>query len=113
FNQEERAPSVGLVLTEADRGRRAALETKWFKPLARTDRTSLDGKDLNKLSEGRRAEVFGEDYEQGEGINPSIRLPGEMLRMIDEVTRIDRLAGPTPPAALRRPKPPRPAASVS
>jgi len=95
FNQQELDASLGVVLTEADRRRRAALEKKWFKPLARTSRTSLDTTDLEKLSEGRRAEVFGDDYDQGEGINKSIRLPGEMLRMIDEITRIDRLGGPT------------------
>ncbi|GII63046.1 type I polyketide synthase [Sphaerisporangium krabiense] len=93
FTQAELDNSLGVVLSESDKARRAALERTWFKPLARTERTALSGADLALLAEGRRAEVFGPQYDQGDA-NPSVRLPGEMLRMIDEIPSIDRLGGP-------------------
>ncbi|XVV01161.1 beta-ketoacyl synthase N-terminal-like domain-containing protein [Actinosynnema sp. CA-248983] len=95
FSPAELDDSLGVVTTEADRKRRAALTKTWFTPLERTDRTSLTRHDLELLAEGRPGEVFGPRYDQtADGLNRSLRLPGEMLRMIDEVPGIDRLGGP-------------------
>ncbi|WBB78426.1 beta-ketoacyl synthase N-terminal-like domain-containing protein [Micromonospora sp. WMMD882] len=93
FNRNELDNSLGVILSDADRRRRAELKRTWFKPLARTDRAALDAADLELLSEGRRAEVFGPAWEQGDA-NRSLRLPAGMLRMIDEIPQIDRLGGP-------------------
>ncbi|MCY0954259.1 beta-ketoacyl synthase N-terminal-like domain-containing protein [Streptomyces sp. H27-S2] len=65
-----------------------------FKPLARTDRTSLTAGDLARLGEGRIAEVFGPGHRQPDGCNTSLRLPTEQLRMADEITLLDRKGGP-------------------
>ncbi|AHH98383.1 beta-ketoacyl synthase N-terminal-like domain-containing protein [Kutzneria albida] len=95
FTTAELENSVGVVPSAADRGRRAAMTRAWFTPLARTGRTELSAEDLALLAEGRLGEVFGPRWDQREdGCNSSIRLPGQMLRMIDEVTSIDRLGGP-------------------
>lgn len=95
FSASELAGSVGVVTTKADRERLAALQPSSFAPLARTDRTSLAERDLQLLADSRPAEVFGDEWDQSaDGCNPSVRLPGPMLRMIDEVTRIDRTGGP-------------------
>ncbi|MEJ2888519.1 beta-ketoacyl synthase N-terminal-like domain-containing protein [Actinomycetospora aeridis] len=95
FNAAELDASLGVVETVVDRRRRAAMTPAWFKPLARTDRTALGAEDLRLLSRGRLAEVFGPAWDQhADGCNPSIRLPDERLRMIDEITAIDRLGGP-------------------
>ncbi|MGC4893660.1 beta-ketoacyl synthase N-terminal-like domain-containing protein [Micromonospora sp. DT31] len=93
FNKSELDSSLGVVLSDADRKRRAGFERTWFKPLARTERTSLSTADLELLTEGRRAEVFGPAWDQGDA-NRSLRLPTEMLRMIDEIPQVDRLGGP-------------------
>lgn len=93
FNKNELDNSLGVVLTDADRRRRAEFKRTWFKPLARTERNSLGTADLELLAEGRRAEVFGPAWDQGDA-NRSLRLPTAMLRMIDEIPQIDRLGGP-------------------
>ncbi|MGY1452812.1 beta-ketoacyl synthase N-terminal-like domain-containing protein [Streptomyces sp. SS8] len=101
FTPAELADSLGVVDSAADRRRRAAMEPAWFKPLARTDRTSLTGKDLELLAAGRPGEVFGPRWDQSaDGCNRSLRLPGEMLRMIDEIPVLDRLGGPRRLGAL-------------
>ncbi|MGJ7908313.1 beta-ketoacyl synthase N-terminal-like domain-containing protein [Actinopolyspora sp. H202] len=95
FTKTELDNSIGVVTGESDRRRRAEFTESWFKPLARTPRTELSDADLRLLTEGRRGEVFGPEWDQhADGCNPSLRLPDEMLRMIDEIPLIDRLGGP-------------------
>ncbi|HET6503914.1 MAG TPA: hypothetical protein VFG87_24460 [Amycolatopsis sp.] len=96
FSRAELDSSSGIVDTEFDRRRRAALPRRpWFKPLARTDRTSLSWHDLELLSRGRAAEVFGPQWNQSaDGANPSIRLPAREIMFFDEVTAIDPRGGP-------------------
>lgn len=95
FTDTELGTSLGVVESGADRARRAAMTPTWFKPLARTARTGLNGQDLQLLAEGRPGEVFGAEWDQSaDGSNPSVRLPDSMLRMVDEIPSIDRLGGP-------------------
>ncbi|HST84822.1 MAG TPA: beta-ketoacyl synthase N-terminal-like domain-containing protein [Kineosporiaceae bacterium] len=91
FTQEELEASGGIVVPKlARRGKN--VEKRFFKPLLRTDRISLEPADLADLGAGRIAKVFGPAYDQG-GLNPSLRLPDERLRMIDEIASIDRRGG--------------------
>ncbi|WP_433665947.1 beta-ketoacyl synthase N-terminal-like domain-containing protein [Nocardia sp. CA-136227] len=95
FSPAELENSLGVVTSAADRRRREAMSHTWFKPLARTARTSLSSSDLELLAQGRPGEVFGPAWDQtADGSNRSLRLPDSMLRMIDEITMIDRLGGP-------------------
>lgn len=90
FTDEELEASSGVL-----RPRRLddAAHQQRFDPLARTTRTSLAEEDLRLLSAGRVAEVFGPEHEQGEGVNPSIRLaPGELL-MVDAVDELTTTGG--------------------
>ncbi|MBF6059267.1 hypothetical protein IU500_03935 [Nocardia terpenica] len=65
-----------------------------FKPLERTDRVSLLTEDVDLLTKGELAEVFGPNWDQrADGCNPSIRLAPGGTRMLDDVTTIDRLGG--------------------
>jgi 3-hydroxymyristoyl/3-hydroxydecanoyl-(acyl carrier protein) dehydratase len=101
FSAPELENSLGVVTSKADRKRRAAWTPSWFKPLVRSERTGLTSDDLALLAAGRRGEVFGPAYDQtADGANRSIRLPDDMLRMIDEIPRIDRLGGPRGIGAL-------------
>ncbi|HEX6075430.1 MAG TPA: hypothetical protein VFZ32_09225, partial [Micromonosporaceae bacterium] len=101
FSAPELETSLGVVTSEADRRRRAAWPPTWFKPLVRSPRTELTAADLALLAAGRPAEVFGPAYDQrADGVNRSIRLPDDMLRMIDEISRIDRRGGPRGLGAL-------------
>ncbi|MEV0981366.1 beta-ketoacyl synthase N-terminal-like domain-containing protein [Streptomyces sp. NPDC049915] len=93
FSKEELATPLGVVITDRERAERAALTQGYFKPLARTDKTLLTTADLELLAQGRHGEVFGPEHAQDEGLNPALRLPDAMLRMVDEVT-VDRLGGP-------------------
>lgn len=93
FSKQELATPLGVVLTDKDRARRAALPKGTFKPLAYARKNRLDAHDLELLAQGRPGEVFGPDHAQDPGINPALRLPDERLRMVDEVT-IDRKGGP-------------------
>ena len=67
-------------------------EAASFRPLARTDKRSLDGEDIALLAAGRIADVFGAGYRQ-EGCNPSLRLPGGRQRIIDRIDDIDARGG--------------------
>ncbi|MEZ3179474.1 hypothetical protein KYY02_12485 [Streptomyces pimonensis] len=93
FSQAELDAPLGVVITEKDRQRRAALTRTWFKPLAYTDRNHLTAADLELLAEGRPGEVFGPHHAQDPGLNPALRLPNARLRMVDEIV-IDRTGGP-------------------
>ncbi|MFI6011209.1 beta-ketoacyl synthase N-terminal-like domain-containing protein [Streptomyces sp. NPDC051243] len=93
FSEAELATPLGVVITERDRQRRAALTKTWFKPLAYTDRNHLTAADLELLAEGRPGDVFGPHHAQDPGLNPALRLPDARLRMVDEI-RIDRTGGP-------------------
>ncbi len=94
FTDEELESSLGVIEGKAalkalqDEPRPAA-----FKPLARSERTSLGASDLALLAEGRIADVFGPAHRQPEGSNPSLRLPAGDLRMVDEITLLDRTGG--------------------
>ncbi|MFD9004707.1 beta-ketoacyl synthase N-terminal-like domain-containing protein [Streptomyces sp. NPDC059582] len=94
FTDEELESSPGLVqgrvvpAPAADPARAGG-----FKPLARTERTTLTSADLDALAEGRVADVFGPGHRQPPGCNTSLRLPDRMLRMADEVTLLDRTGG--------------------
>ncbi|MFC4030063.1 beta-ketoacyl synthase N-terminal-like domain-containing protein [Streptomyces polygonati] len=93
FSAEELATPLGVVESDRDKARRAALTRTWFKPLARTDRDHLTAEHLELLAQGRTGEVFGPEHAQDPGLNPALRLPDARLRMIDEVT-VDRTGGP-------------------
>lgn len=93
FTEAELQAPIGVVTSDAQRGRRAEVVPSSFKPLAYTAKQSLGPADLELLAAGRVAEVFGAQYEQ-DGCNPSLRLSGARLRMIDEVTAIERCGGP-------------------
>lgn len=89
FTQEELDHGRGAV--EAPGGE--PLAQKFFKPLARTAINRVGPEQLAALAAGARAAVFGEGHAQPAGTNPSLRLPVDRLRLIDEITRIDRTGG--------------------
>ncbi|WP_416984794.1 beta-ketoacyl synthase N-terminal-like domain-containing protein [Streptomyces sp. T028] len=93
FSKQELDTPLGVVISDKDRARRAALPKGTFKPLAYARKHQLNASDLELLAQGKPGEVFGPDHAQDPGINPALRLPDERLRMVDEVT-IDRKGGP-------------------
>ncbi|MFF8101246.1 beta-ketoacyl synthase N-terminal-like domain-containing protein [Streptomyces sp. NPDC016640] len=93
FSKQELDTPLGVVLTDRDRARRAALPKGTFKPLAHARKHELGPADLELLAQGRPGDVFGPDHAQDPGINPALRLPDARLRMVDEVV-IDRKGGP-------------------
>ncbi|NEB03417.1 beta-ketoacyl synthase N-terminal-like domain-containing protein [Streptomyces sp. SID13726] len=93
FSKAELDTPLGVVITDKDRARRAALPRGTFKPLAYAQKDRLDATDLELLAQGRPGEVFGPDHAQDPGLNPALRLPDSRLRMVDEVT-VDRKGGP-------------------
>ncbi|WP_329213752.1 hypothetical protein OG352_02300 [Streptomyces sp. NBC_01485] len=100
FSKQELDTPLGIVITDKERARRAALPKGVFKPLAYARKHQLDAADLELLAQGRPGEVFGPDHAQDPGINPALRLPDTRLRMLDEVT-IDRKGGPCELGLLR------------
>lgn len=94
FTDEELENSLGVIEGKAAAGAAAGTtRPRPFRPLARTERASLGSDDLALLAEGRIADVFGPEHRQPEGSNPSLRLPDAKLRMVDEVTLLDRTGG--------------------
>ncbi|MGW7284300.1 beta-ketoacyl synthase N-terminal-like domain-containing protein [Streptomyces sp. NPDC054847] len=96
FTDEELDSSLGIIQGKAvpPKGDGTFSGASSFKPLARTERTSLTSADLALLADGRIADVFGPGHRQPAGCNTSLRLPTERLRMADEVTLLDRSGGP-------------------
>ncbi len=93
FLDAELDGSTGLSAQAVRRALSPPGERGWFKPIARTDRCSLSRRELERLSTpGGAAEVLGAEWDQG-GANPSVRLPGPDLLLLDEVTSIDRTGG--------------------
>ncbi len=90
FTQEELDSSLGVVLPEEEKQRRANAPRGYFKPMISTDRTSLDRSDLVVLSQGRVADVFGPHYGT---LYSAMHLPPEKLIMSDRVTQLDRKGG--------------------
>lgn len=93
FTQAELDTPLGVVVTERDKKRRAALTRTSFKPLADTEKNRLTSADLELLAAGKPGEVFGPHHAQDAGLNPALRLPEVRLRMVDEIS-IDRTGGP-------------------
>ncbi|WP_105968937.1 beta-ketoacyl synthase N-terminal-like domain-containing protein [Streptomyces geranii] len=93
FTQAELDTPLGVVVTERDRKRRAALTRTSFKSLADTEKNRLTAADLELLAAGRPGEVFGPHHAQDAGLNPALRLPDARLRMVDDIL-IDRTGGP-------------------
>ncbi|MEV0700902.1 beta-ketoacyl synthase N-terminal-like domain-containing protein [Saccharopolyspora sp. NPDC050389] len=90
FTQEELEASGGVLAAPSTEDRPRG----WFKPLAHTDVDRLGAEELEALARGERAAVFGPAHAQPEGANRSLRLPDAKLRLIDEITLIDRTGGP-------------------
>ncbi|MDX2814309.1 beta-ketoacyl synthase N-terminal-like domain-containing protein [Streptomyces sp. PA03-5A] len=95
FTDDELENSLGIIQGRAvpPKGDGAFSGASSFKPVQPTSRTALTAADLAALAEGRIADVFGPGHRQPEGCNTSLRLPGERLRMADEVTVLDRKGG--------------------
>jgi PfaB family protein len=95
FTDDELENSLGIIQGRAvpPKGDGAFTGASSFKPVQATDRTGLTAADLAALAEGRIADVFGPGHRQPPGCNTSLRLPGEQLRMADEVTLLDRRGG--------------------
>ncbi len=89
FSQEELEAAKGLPTAERNR---LDTQKQHFEPLLRCAKTAFDETDLAHLSSGNLAGCFGETYRQ-DGLNPSLRLPPEGLRMIDRVTSVEPTGG--------------------
>jgi PfaB family protein len=93
FSDAELDNSLGVVPSVLDKRRQAEMTPTTFKPLLRTGKRAVSRAEVELLAAGRIAAVFGPHYDQ-HGLNPSLRLPGAQLRMIDEITLINPLGGP-------------------
>ncbi|WP_194818493.1 type I polyketide synthase [Nocardia sp. XZ_19_385] len=89
FTDAELAQPLGVI----DDERIEPTNAPAFTPLARSDRTSLSHNDIERLTAGEVAAVFGAAWES-DGLNPSIRLPGGNLLALEQVHEIDRTGGP-------------------
>ena len=94
FTDAELESSLGIIEGTLKARKSGEPLPSAFKPVALTARTSLSGTDLALLAEGRIGEVFGPEHAQPAGCNPSLKLPTEKLRMVDEITSLDRRGGP-------------------
>ncbi|MFX0578280.1 beta-ketoacyl synthase N-terminal-like domain-containing protein [Nocardia nepalensis] len=92
FTEAELNVPGGVVTSDSEDRRRAKPTRTSFKPLAYTARQHIGPTDLDLLAGGQVAQVFGAPYDQ-DGCNPSLRLTGQRLRMVDEVTVLDRCGG--------------------
>jgi PfaB family protein len=91
FTQAELESSLGIIEGNLGKGAKGAAK-KTFKPLTYTDRTTLSTVDLQRLTRGEVAPVFGPAYDQ-QGANSSLRLTGGKLLMVDEISELDRTGG--------------------
>ncbi len=92
FTAEELAGGKGIITTEREKAEKAALVKQHFEPLLKCAQTQFNRAELLALGRGDIAAVFGDSYRQG-GLNPSLRLPGEGILMIDRIVEVDAHGG--------------------
>jgi 3-oxoacyl-(acyl-carrier-protein) synthase/3-hydroxymyristoyl/3-hydroxydecanoyl-(acyl carrier protein) dehydratase len=92
FTDEELRSGAGIVLTAREQAERAGVAPR--RPEGRTaGRRALEAADLDLLSAGEAAAVFGPASDD-HGRNPGLRLAPPAIRMLDRVTAIDPEGGP-------------------
>jgi 3-oxoacyl-(acyl-carrier-protein) synthase/3-hydroxymyristoyl/3-hydroxydecanoyl-(acyl carrier protein) dehydratase len=92
FTDEELRSGAGIVLTAREQAARARVAPR--RPEGRAiGRRALEAADLDLLSAGEAAAVFGPAGDDG-GRNPGLRLAPPAIRMLDRVTAIDPEGGP-------------------
>ena len=92
FTEEELAASRGIVRGTLSTRLQASAPASFFKPLLRSIVTALTEAQVQQLARGEIGAVFGAQYDQG-GLNRSLRLPDDMLRMVDTVSLISAEGG--------------------
>ena len=93
FSDEDLARGKGIILTDAEIAARNAIPKQHFAPLLTSARQAFERTDMLALSAGDLTTCFGPQYARP-GRNPSLRLPGEQMLMIDRVVEIDSAGGP-------------------
>lgn len=93
FSDEDLARGKGIILTDAEIAARAATPKQRFEPLLTGIRSTFGRDELRALAAGDLTTCFGPQYAQP-GRNPSLRLPGGQMLMIDRVTDIQPDGGP-------------------
>ncbi len=93
FSDEDLARGKGIILTDAAHAARAATPKQHFAPLLTSIRSTFGQDELRMLTAGDLTTCFGPQYAQP-GRNPSLRLPGGQMLMIDRVVEIDTTGGP-------------------
>ncbi len=93
FSDEDLARGKGIILTDAEIAARNAIPKQHFSPLLVSAYPSFGRDELRALAAGDLTSCFGPQYAQP-GRNPSLRLPGGDMLMIDRVTEILPDGGP-------------------
>ncbi|MBV9120126.1 MAG: hypothetical protein JOZ39_05415 [Chloroflexi bacterium] len=92
FSDEELRQGKGVIFSEAELEERRKVESSECRPPLPCSRRSFSLEDLELLSAGDLAEVFGAGHDK-HGRNPALRLPNKAIRMFDRVTSIDPQGG--------------------
>ncbi|HFC11345.1 MAG TPA: 3-hydroxyacyl-[acyl-carrier-protein] dehydratase FabA, partial [Anaerolineae bacterium] len=96
FTDAELAAGKGIIHTEKELAAKRNRPKQHFTPPLTCPRTQFGRDDLLALSRGDIASVFGEAYASASwahGRNPSLRLPGEAILMVDRISEIDPQGG--------------------
>ena len=93
FSDEDLARGKGIILTDAEIATRARTPKQHFDALLPNTQTTFGQDALNALSKGDLLTCFGPQYSQP-GRNPSLRVPGGQMLMIDRVTDVQPTGGP-------------------
>ncbi len=93
FSDEDLARGKGIILTDAEIAARDNTPKQHFDPLLTCERQTFGRPELQALSRGDLLTCFGPQYMQT-GRNPSLRLPGGDMLMIDRITEIQPDGGP-------------------
>ena len=93
FSDEDLARGKGIILTDAEHAARAATPKQNFAPFLTSIHSTFGKDELHALTAGDLMNCFGPQYSQP-GRNPSLRLPGGQMLMIDRVVDIDSTGGP-------------------
>jgi len=92
FTDAELAQGRGVVDSREYVAARAGAELVVFDAPLRCDRRRFEAEDLCRLAGGDLTACFGSEHD-ARGRNPSLRLPPDVVRMIDRIVDVDREGG--------------------
>jgi PfaB family protein len=92
FSEEQLQNGAGITLSEIEKRTRASIQKRSFTPPLHCAKTSFSEADIDQMTTGDLAGVFGEAYDP-QGKNPLLGTVSDHMKLFDRVTKVDAQGG--------------------